>query len=137
MFVQKLGPFGLDPFRMLTVDFMHECELGTWKALFLHLIRLLYAIPGGSQLVATLDERYKEFIWTHTVYLLKIANSQSHRRFRQILTFGNGIIRRFSNNTSEMKQLAARDFEDILQVCESCVFYLRIAKMFLVCDSSF
>lgn len=31
-------------------------------------------------------------------------------------TFGNGIIRKFSNNTSEMKRLAARDFEDILQV---------------------
>lgn len=60
-FVEKLGPFGLDAFRMLVVDFMHECELGTWKALFSHLIRLLYAIPGGNQLVATLDQRYKEF----------------------------------------------------------------------------
>jgi hypothetical protein len=62
VFAQKLGPFGLDPFHMLIVDFMHECELGTWKALFLHLIRLLYSIPGGSQIVATLDERYEEFI---------------------------------------------------------------------------
>jgi hypothetical protein len=26
------------------------------------------------------------------------------------------VIRKFSNNTSEMKRLAARDFEDILQV---------------------
>jgi len=33
---------------MLVVDFMHECELGTWKALFTHLIRLLYALPGGD-----------------------------------------------------------------------------------------
>jgi hypothetical protein len=62
VFAQKLGPFGLDPFCMLIVDFMHECELGTWKALFSHLIRLLYSIPGGSQIVATLDERYEEFI---------------------------------------------------------------------------
>lgn len=46
---------------------------------------------------------------------------QSYCRFRQIPTFGNGIICRFSNNTSEMKQLAVRDFEDILQVCELCV----------------
>jgi hypothetical protein len=57
-FVEKLGPLGLDPFRMLVVDLMHECELGTWKALFTHLIRLLYALPGGARLVATLDERY-------------------------------------------------------------------------------
>ncbi|KAG2757163.1 hypothetical protein P692DRAFT_201859216 [Suillus brevipes Sb2] len=91
-FVNKLGPLGLDSFRMLVVDFMHECELGTWKALFMHLIRLLYALPQGSQLVALLD-----------------------CRFREVPTFGNGIIRKFSNNTSEMKRLAARDFEDILQ----------------------
>jgi hypothetical protein len=47
---------------MLVVDLMHECELGTWKALFTHLLRLLYALPEGLQLVATLDERYAEFV---------------------------------------------------------------------------
>ena len=31
-------------------------------------------------------------------------------------TFGRETIRRFINNVSEMKQLAARDFEDLLQV---------------------
>lgn len=56
-FVEKLGPLGFDAFRILVVDFMHECELGTWKALFTHLIRLLYALPNGDRLVATLDNR--------------------------------------------------------------------------------
>lgn len=37
--------------------------------------------------------------------------------FRLVPTFGRGTIRRFSNNVSEMKKLAARDFEDLLQVC--------------------
>jgi hypothetical protein len=37
-------------------------------------------------------------------------------RFRQVPSYGNGVIRKFTNNTSEMKKLAARDFEDILQV---------------------
>lgn len=37
--------------------------------------------------------------------------------FRQIPTFGKDTIRRFSTNISELKRLAARDFEDILQVC--------------------
>ncbi|KIK36998.1 hypothetical protein CY34DRAFT_16002 [Suillus luteus UH-Slu-Lm8-n1] len=97
-FVKKLGPFSLDPFRMLVIDLMHECELGTWKALFTHLLRLLYALPRGSEIIAALDGR-----------------------FRQVPTFGNGIIRKFSNNTSEMKRLAARDFEDILQ-CAIPVF---------------
>ena len=31
-------------------------------------------------------------------------------------TFGSSIIRRFATNASEMKKLAARDFEDLLQV---------------------
>lgn len=57
IFAEKLGAFGLDPFRMLVVDFMHECELGTWKALFTHLVRILYSLPGGNKLVATLDAR--------------------------------------------------------------------------------
>ncbi|KAG1819321.1 uncharacterized protein BJ212DRAFT_1268533 [Suillus subaureus] len=42
-------------------------------------------------------------------------------RFRHIPSYGNGVIRKFANNTSEMKKLAARDFEDILQ-CAMPVF---------------
>ncbi|KAG1855096.1 hypothetical protein C8R48DRAFT_776498 [Suillus tomentosus] len=76
-FAVKLGALGLDPFAC------------SW---------LLYVLPGGTQVVAALDER-----------------------FRQLPTFGNGVIRRFANNTSEMKKLAARDFEDILQ-CAMPVF---------------
>ncbi|TEB34881.1 hypothetical protein FA13DRAFT_1567979, partial [Coprinellus micaceus] len=37
--------------------------------------------------------------------------------FRCIHTFGTSTVRNFANNTSEMKKLAARDFEDILQCC--------------------
>ncbi|KAG2069818.1 hypothetical protein BDR04DRAFT_1020641 [Suillus decipiens] len=79
---------------MVLTDFMHKCKLGTWKVLFAHLIRILFALPQGSQLVAMLDYRYGELI----------------------PMFGNSIIHRFSNNTSEMKCLAACDFENILQV---------------------
>ncbi|KAG2069591.1 hypothetical protein BDR04DRAFT_1128772 [Suillus decipiens] len=43
---------------MFVVDFMHECKLGTWKALFTHLLRLLHALPQGSQLIMTLDSRF-------------------------------------------------------------------------------
>jgi hypothetical protein len=37
--------------------------------------------------------------------------------FRMVPTFGLDTIRKFTNNVSGLKQLAARDFEDILQVC--------------------
>ena len=43
------------------------------------------------------------------------AIQQLNERFRQIPTFGRSTIRRFHNNASAMKKLAARDFEDLLQ----------------------
>lgn len=43
---------------MLVVDLLHEVELGIWKSLFVHLIRILYAITPNGELVETLDERY-------------------------------------------------------------------------------
>ena len=43
--------------RMLVVDFLHEFELGIWKALFTHLIRVLYAAASHGSLVAELDSR--------------------------------------------------------------------------------
>ncbi|KAJ2924212.1 hypothetical protein H1R20_g12890, partial [Candolleomyces eurysporus] len=96
-FVDRLGR-NFDLTRMLAPDLMHELELGVWKALFTHLVRVLYAAASDGSLVRELDER-----------------------FRRVSTFGNGTIRNFSNNTSEMKKLAARDFEDILQ-CSIPVF---------------
>ena len=36
-------------------------------------------------------------------------------RFRQIPPFSQATIYRFTNNVSQMKKLAARDFEDLLQ----------------------
>jgi hypothetical protein len=43
-------------FRMLAVDFMHEWELGVWKAVLIHLIRLVTA--HGTSYVRDLDYRY-------------------------------------------------------------------------------
>ncbi len=42
---------------MLVVDLLHEFELGVWKALFTHLIRVLYAVASNGSLVAELDLR--------------------------------------------------------------------------------
>lgn len=56
-FATKLQKFKFDHFLMLVVDIMHEFELGTWKAVFSHLIRVLYAISPSGNLVAQLDER--------------------------------------------------------------------------------
>ena len=58
VFIEKLGP-DFDLSRMLVVDLMHEFELGVWKALFLHLIRILFAAAPSGRLVAVLDKRYE------------------------------------------------------------------------------
>ena len=76
---------------MLVPDFMHEFELGIWKALFMHLVHILVSYGDGT---------IQEF----------------NRQYQQVPTFGRSTIRRFSENMSGMKKLAARNFKDLLQV---------------------
>jgi hypothetical protein len=95
-------------YNIFVVDFLHEVELGVWKAMFTHLIRLLYAHDADQ--VHELNRRYIRH------YSIHIFSLRPESRYRMVPTFGRGTIRRFSNNVSEMKKLAARDFEDILQV---------------------
>jgi hypothetical protein len=59
---------------MLVVDFMHEFELGVWKTLFTHLIRILYAAAPGGQLVAEFDERYFDDYLTPVPKLIFFAD---------------------------------------------------------------
>ena len=92
-FSNRLSSLGFNLFCMLVVDLMHEFELGIWKALFTHLICILSASEVGDILVNELDHHY-----------------------RMVPTFGGDTIRKFASNTSEMKRMAAHDFEDVLQV---------------------
>ncbi|KAH7904408.1 hypothetical protein BJ138DRAFT_1138545 [Hygrophoropsis aurantiaca] len=95
-FSGKLTPLGVDIFVMFIVDLLHEVEIGAWKALFIHLLWILEAL--STSLIHKLDQRY-----------------------RQVRTFGQSTIRRFSRNSSELKKMAARDYEDLLQ-CAIPVF---------------
>jgi hypothetical protein len=106
-FSVKLGPHGLDFYTIFVPDLLHEFELGVWKAVFTHLIRILYAAGGDG--IQTLNERY--VYSRHT-----IASDLFSTSYRQVPTFGRDTIRKFSNNASGMKNLAGRDFEDLLQV---------------------
>jgi hypothetical protein len=40
-FSDKLMPLGFNMFNMLVVDLMHKVELGVWRTVFIHLLRLL------------------------------------------------------------------------------------------------
>ncbi|KAK6974093.1 GLOBIN domain-containing protein [Favolaschia claudopus] len=96
----KLAEYGFNFFTMFVPDFLHEVELGGWKSLFLHLIRILHAYSPVS--VDKLNER-----------------------FRNIPTFGRSTIRRFHANVSDMKKPAARDFEDVLQLGAQARHFLK------------
>lgn len=56
----KLTHLGFNIYSTLVVDLMHEFELGVWKALFIHLIRLLEAHDRSAKdtTVAELDRRW-------------------------------------------------------------------------------
>lgn len=94
-FSTRLGKHGFDFYSMFVVDLLHEMELGVWKSTFTHLLRILIAQVGD-----------------HIVWL--------NERYRLVPPFGR-TIRSIITNPSEMKKLAARDFEDLLQ-CAIPVF---------------
>ena len=92
---------------MLVVDLMHEVELGVWKAVFIHLLRILDC--ESESLKHELDRRY--------VYLklLEAVNLMAFR-FREIPPFGRDGVRKTTSNRSELKKMTAHDYEDMLQV---------------------
>lgn len=93
---------------MLTVDLLHEFELGVWKDFLAHIIRILEFL--GPDNVQTFNERYEKG------YSFLTPSDCPCESFRQVPTFGETTIRRFADNVSEMKRLAGHDFEDLLQV---------------------
>ncbi|KAG2346750.1 hypothetical protein BDR05DRAFT_974360 [Suillus weaverae] len=95
-FSDCLGPFGFNVFVALVVDLLHKFELGVWHMLLVHLLRILCTL--NKDLIHELD-----------------------RRYRQVPPFGRATIRRFSANTSELSNMAVRNFEGILQ-CSIPVF---------------
>ncbi|KIJ23742.1 hypothetical protein M422DRAFT_195539 [Sphaerobolus stellatus SS14] len=89
-FSKIFEPEYFNKYQIFVVDLMHEFELGVWKAILVHIIRILTTMrPSPLQ----------EF----------------DRRFRLVATFGRDTIRKFPQKVSDLKKLAARDYEDILQ----------------------
>ncbi|CEL56121.1 hypothetical protein RSOLAG1IB_07574 [Rhizoctonia solani AG-1 IB] len=90
-FSHRLGELKFNIFETFVVDLLHEVELGVWKSVLKHHIRVLHL--NGSASV-----------------------TEFNKRFRSVPTFG-AAIRLFSEDVASMSRLAARDFEDILQCC--------------------
>lgn len=54
-FSKKLRVHGLNVYSLFVVDFLHEFELGVWKAILTHLIRIMYA--QGDSTVTKFNDR--------------------------------------------------------------------------------
>jgi len=55
-FSNQLHWFRINFFKLLVVDMLHEFELGVWKAIFTHLLCILYAAGGRG--IQELNKRY-------------------------------------------------------------------------------
>lgn len=53
-FSARLSNFGFNFFSIVLVDFLHEFELGVWKKVFIHLLRILQGVEGA---INKLDNR--------------------------------------------------------------------------------
>jgi hypothetical protein len=100
---------------------MHEFEQGVWKNLFTHLVRMLHALDPA--LVIEMDKRYSLLI-----RLIQFLTAENCCRYRQVSRFGSDVIRKFSSNSSEQKKMAARDFEDLLQVSTIVYIHNKLPK---------
>jgi hypothetical protein len=59
-FSECLGPFGFNVFIALVVDLLHEFELGVWRMLLLHLLRIIFAL--NKDLIHELDKRSVDYL---------------------------------------------------------------------------
>jgi hypothetical protein len=71
---------------MLVVDILHEFELGVWKALFIHLLRILEAT--NPALLHELDRRYACSLRTIT-FITHCAIATGKSRHLVETRFGN------------------------------------------------
>ena len=56
-FSSKLAAYGFKLYPLFIVDQLHEIELGVWKLILTHLIRILHALPKSGSVVTELDTR--------------------------------------------------------------------------------
>ncbi|KAI0257901.1 hypothetical protein BC834DRAFT_838237 [Gloeopeniophorella convolvens] len=87
------GDVRFDFHKILPVDPLHEIEIGVWKNVWIHIIRII-----------TIHNR--------------AALLELNQRFRMVPAFST--IRPFHENMSDMTRIAARDYEDILQCVIPC-----------------
>ena len=59
-FSVRFADHGVNHWKMFAPDMMHEFELGVWKAILIHLLRIVIAEGGNA--IQKLDERYADVL---------------------------------------------------------------------------
>jgi len=110
-FSTVLSKFGFDYHKLMTVDTLHDVDIGEGKRLLTHIVRIIESI--GVEAVHKFDER--------CVHCMCVDMTNPGRScfpsFRMIPTFGETTIRRFDGDVSALKRLTGSEIEDTLQVC--------------------
>ncbi len=78
---------GLNYFQIFPVDVLHDFEIGVWKAIYLHLLRILVAEPTRPNLIIELNKR----LVSYRAHYLCITITPF--RFQEIPTFARNTIR--------------------------------------------
>ena len=88
-----------------------------------------YSSPSDPWDLETItDFRNGQTVNTEWLYIFPDSPST---RYRQVPTFRKDTIRRFQENSSELKKMTARDFEDLLQVHRFWVAILKLLTVFM------
>ena len=69
-FSNRLYRFKFNFYELVVPDLLHEFELGVWKAIFVHLIRILYAF--GQDTIFQLNSRYVLYFHKLVISLILI-----------------------------------------------------------------
>ncbi|KAF9028406.1 hypothetical protein BDP27DRAFT_1151482, partial [Rhodocollybia butyracea] len=89
-FSKAFFEYGFQQFQLEATDILHEFELGEWRRVFIHLLRILEA------------------------YQKSRAKDELDHRYQSLPTFTAGTICRFSKSVSSLKKMTVHNFEDIL-----------------------
>ncbi|EAU81343.2 hypothetical protein CC1G_07273 [Coprinopsis cinerea okayama7 len=101
-FISKLHRSGFDIGSALVVDLLHEFEIGVWKQLFNHLIRLLDSLGQGSMYVHELDRRraardFEDVLQWHALAKLRMHTEVTVSMLEETTTALGNQFRVFMN----------------------------------------
>ena len=94
---------------------MHKFELEVWKAIYTHILCVLYAVTPGivQDLNARCIDFFNKYLMVKTEDLLPPI---VQLKFQQVPTFGRGTIRQFLENISSLGMITAQKYADILMM---------------------